>query len=150
MLPMPWVPFFAMVEGKEEFLKKASPMLIVGMLLLSPIILAWAAGQWVSLLLCWRPIFPKIIREAGEPGKPIPKLTTAEDYPPDICERIKKNKHRWRVLPGSKPASKKAESKKAENKKELTDKSEAAAEMKKKDIGNERSEFGVGFKIEEK
>ncbi|MCY1407266.1 hypothetical protein D9M71_225610 [compost metagenome] len=48
----------------------------------SPALLIHAAGHWISLLLCWEPRWPRIIREAGLPGKPVPPLSTAADWPP--------------------------------------------------------------------
>ncbi|MFK1566673.1 DUF6708 domain-containing protein, partial [Pseudomonas aeruginosa] len=50
--------------------------------LTSPALLLHSAGHWVSLLLCWEPRWPRIIREAGLPGKPVPPLSTAADWPP--------------------------------------------------------------------
>lgn len=50
--------------------------------LTSPALLLHSAGHWVSLLLCWEPRWPRIIREAGLPGKPVPPLSSAADWPP--------------------------------------------------------------------
>lgn len=50
--------------------------------LASPALALHAVGHWVSLLLCWEPRWPRIIREAGLPGKPVPALSTAADWPP--------------------------------------------------------------------
>ncbi|MDF0729246.1 hypothetical protein P0Y43_00710 [Pseudomonas entomophila] len=50
--------------------------------LASPALALHAVGHWISLLLCWEPRWPRIIREAGLPGKPIPPLSTAADWPP--------------------------------------------------------------------
>lgn len=55
---------------------------ILWVTLVSPVLLLHAAGHWISLLLCWEPRWPKIIREAGLPGKPVPALSTASDWPP--------------------------------------------------------------------
>ena len=56
-------------------------------------------GHWFSLLLCVRPRWPKIIREAGQPGKPIPKISTIDDYPPDIAALLKAHAYRWKITP---------------------------------------------------
>ncbi|WP_175652759.1 DUF6708 domain-containing protein [Pseudomonas sp. Marseille-P9899] len=50
--------------------------------LVSPALALHAVGHWISLLLCWEPRWPRIIREAGLPGKPVPALSTAADWPP--------------------------------------------------------------------
>ncbi|MGH8467397.1 MAG: DUF6708 domain-containing protein [Pseudomonas sp.] len=50
--------------------------------LASPGLAVHATGHWISLLLCWEPRWPRIIREAGLPGKPVPPLSTAADWPP--------------------------------------------------------------------
>lgn len=50
--------------------------------LASPALALHAVGHWVSLLLCWEPRWPRIIREAGLPGKPVPPFSTAADWPP--------------------------------------------------------------------
>jgi hypothetical protein len=63
----------------------------VAVLLLSPLIVLLAFCHWVSLLLCHQPRWPKVIEEAGQPGKPTPKLTVAEDFGPEIAERLRAN-----------------------------------------------------------
>ncbi|MDU9390232.1 DUF6708 domain-containing protein [Pseudomonas sp. zfem002] len=50
--------------------------------LASPALALHTMGHWISLLLCWEPRWPRIIREAGLPGKPVPPLSTAADWPP--------------------------------------------------------------------
>ncbi|MCU1731218.1 MULTISPECIES: DUF6708 domain-containing protein [unclassified Pseudomonas] len=50
--------------------------------LASPALALLAVGHWISLLLCWEPRWPRMIREAGLPGKPVPPLSTAADWPP--------------------------------------------------------------------
>jgi len=64
---------------------------VIAATLLSPLILLLALCHWISLLLCHQPRWPKIIEEAGQPGKPIPKLTVAEDFGPEIAERLRAN-----------------------------------------------------------
>jgi hypothetical protein len=71
----------------------------LGFLLVSPFILIVLALHWLSLLLCWTPRWPKIIREAGQPGKPTPKLTTIDDYPPEVAAQLKKNAFHWMPKP---------------------------------------------------
>lgn len=95
LLPLfPWP-----LEPVRATLRFMSPMwrrsgkavaLLTG-LLLSPLLVLHAFCHWISLLLCWRPRWPKEIREAGRPGKPVPKLTTLEDFGPELAERIRYN-----------------------------------------------------------
>lgn len=65
-------------------------------------------GHWLSLLLCWRPRWPKVIREAGTPGKPVPPVTTLSDYPQAIQERLLANADRWQLKPGRRPTKNRA------------------------------------------
>lgn len=60
-------------------------------LVLSPLLIFHAFCHWVSLLLCWRPYWPRQMREAGRPGKPVPKLTELADFGPELAERIRYN-----------------------------------------------------------
>jgi len=64
---------------------------IIAATLLSPLILLLALCHWISLFLCHQPRWPKIIEEAGQPGKPVPKLTVAEDFGPETAERLRAN-----------------------------------------------------------
>lgn len=50
-------------------------------LLVAPALAVHATGHWLSFLLCWEPRWPRIIREAGQPGKPVPPLSGAADWP---------------------------------------------------------------------
>lgn len=102
-LPLPWPAFAAQFEALGPYLRHSGPLTWLGMLLISPALVVIGLGHWVSLLLCWRPRWPKIIREAGLPGKPTPPLTTIDDYPPDIRAALLENAHRWVVRPGSPP-----------------------------------------------
>jgi len=45
--------------------------------------------HWLSLLLCWPTWWPRIIRRAGLPGAPVPKLTTADDYGPEMAAKLR-------------------------------------------------------------
>lgn len=87
------------VEAVRATLRFMSPMwrasgkpvaLLTG-LVLSPLLVLHALCHWISLLLCWKPRWPKEIREAGTPGKPIPKLTEIDDFGPELAERIRYN-----------------------------------------------------------
>jgi len=62
---------FIMMMGKDE---EIPPQVIVGGILISPAILLYAAFHWLSLLLCWEPVFPREIRKAcGESFLPVIK-----------------------------------------------------------------------------
>src|SRR5690606_30027373 len=87
------------VEAVRATLRFMSPMwrasgkpvaLLTG-LVLSPLLALHAFCHWISLLLCWKPRWPKEIREAGLPGRPIPKLTEIDDFGPELAERIRYN-----------------------------------------------------------
>ncbi|WP_422508245.1 hypothetical protein [Stenotrophomonas sp. GZD-301] len=58
-------------------------------LLLSPLLLLHSFCHWISLLLCWPTWWPRIIRRAGLPGAPLPALTVAEDYGPEIAQKLR-------------------------------------------------------------
>lgn len=58
-------------------------------LLLSPLLLLHSICHWLSLLLCWPTWWPRIIRRAGLPGAPVPKLTTADDYGPEMAAKLR-------------------------------------------------------------
>ncbi|WP_417223266.1 hypothetical protein [Achromobacter spanius] len=103
-LPLPWPAFAAQFETLGPYLRHSGPLTWLGMLLISPALVIIGVAHWLSLLLCWRPRWPKIIREAGLPGKPTPPLSTIDDYPPDVRAALLENAHRWVVQPGSPPA----------------------------------------------
>lgn len=94
-IPWPWYSLEPQFEGLWPILRHGDWKLWLGKLLMSPAFLILGAGHWVSQLLCWEPRWPKIIREAGQPGKPTPKLTTAEDYDPETCRRLYLNTDLW-------------------------------------------------------
>ncbi len=102
-LPLPWPAFAAQFEALGPYLRHSGPLTWLGMLLISPALVVIGLVHWVSLLLCWRPRWPRIIREAGLPGKPTPPLTTIDDYSPDVRAALLENAHRWVVRPGSPP-----------------------------------------------
>lgn len=90
--PTPIEPIRATLRFMSGFWRNGGKvaMLITGTLL-SPLIVLHALCHWISLLLCWAPRWPKEIQEAGQPGKPIPKLTTAEDFGPIIGANLRAN-----------------------------------------------------------
>ena len=75
---------------------------IVMYLLLIPVFLillpVYTAGYFISECLCWQPRWPKVIRQAGKKGKPIPKETTLSDYPLDVQKGILESRLEWCVL----------------------------------------------------
>ncbi|WP_353632792.1 DUF6708 domain-containing protein [Pseudomonas vranovensis] len=104
--PWPWQAFTPQFEGLTHYFRRASRTTKVGLLLICPAFLIIGLGHWLSLLLCWKPRWPKLIRQAGLPGKPIPPLTTLADRPPHIQERLRANAHLWTVRPGKRPEKK--------------------------------------------
>lgn len=91
-LPVPWQSFLPQFEGMRFFFRLRQPPLVwLGKVLMTPAFVVMGAAHWVSQLLCWWPRWPKVIREAGRAGKPIPALTVPEDYPPEVCERLYAN-----------------------------------------------------------
>lgn len=90
--PTPIEPIRATLRFMSGFWRNGGKItaLITGTLL-SPLIVLHALCHWISLLLCWAPRWPKEIQEAGQPGKPIPKLTTAEDFGPIIGANLRAN-----------------------------------------------------------
>lgn len=79
--PWPWQAFTPQFEGVTQYFRKSPWVIKCGLVLISPAFLIIGTGHWLSLMLCWKPRWPKIIREAGLPGKPIPAITTVDDYP---------------------------------------------------------------------
>ena len=82
-IPWPWqsleAPWTYMRPMWRSGLKRH---VLLWTILLAPVMLIHATIHWLSLLLCWEPRWPRIIREAGRPGKPVPPLSTAADWPP--------------------------------------------------------------------
>jgi hypothetical protein len=66
--------------------------MVIMEILLSPGSLPIKLGYWLSLLLCVRPRWPKIIEEAGQPGKLVPEISKIDDYPPEIAAKLKMKK----------------------------------------------------------
>ncbi|MGE8307042.1 MAG: DUF6708 domain-containing protein [Pseudomonas kermanshahensis] len=105
-LPSPIQAFSAQFEGLSRFFRKSSWLFKLALLMVWPAFVIVGTAHWFSLLLCWRPRWPKVIREAGLPGKPVPPPTTLSDYPPDIQERLLANADRWQLKPGKRPEKK--------------------------------------------
>ena len=105
-LPSPIQAFSAQFEGLGRFFRKSSWLFKVALLFVWPAFVIIGTGHWLSLLLCWRPRWPKVIREAGMPGKPVPPVTTLSDYPPAIQARLLANADRWQLKPGKRPEKK--------------------------------------------
>lgn len=67
--PWPWTGIKAAASLVWPLWKMASLRWMVPLLLLiSPAILLFAAGHWLSLLTCWEPVWPRAIREACDEG----------------------------------------------------------------------------------
>jgi len=105
-LPSPIQAFSAQFEGLGRFFRNSSWLFKLVMLMVWPAFVIIGSAHWISLLLCWRPRWPKVIREAGLPGKPVPSPTTVSDYPPEIQERLLANADRWQLKPGKRPEKK--------------------------------------------
>ncbi|MGX1022030.1 hypothetical protein AB7M33_004706 [Pseudomonas sp. Y3 TE3536] len=105
-LPSPIQAFSAQFEGLGRFFRTSSWLFKLALLMVWPAFVIVGTAHWFSLLLCWRPRWPKVIREAGLPGKPVPSPTTLSDYPPDIQERLLANADRWQLKPGKRPEKK--------------------------------------------
>ncbi|MGV8865049.1 MAG: DUF6708 domain-containing protein [Pseudomonas sp.] len=92
MAPTPIEPIRATWRFMSPFWRgNGKIFVLITSLLLSPLMLLHALCHWISLLLCWTPRWPKEIAEAGQPGKPIPKLTTADDFGPEIAACLRYN-----------------------------------------------------------
>ncbi|MGE7096935.1 DUF6708 domain-containing protein [Pseudomonas fulva] len=105
--PWPWQAFTPQFEGLTHYFRRSSRITKLGLVLISPAFLIIGTGHWLSLMLCWKPRWPRIIREAGLPGKPVPPLTTLDDYPPAIQARLRENAYLWATRPGKRPQRKK-------------------------------------------
>ncbi|WP_419198523.1 DUF6708 domain-containing protein [Serratia liquefaciens] len=90
-VPWPWLS----LQAPRSFFKPLwrdgfKPRVLLWTALLSPVMVLHASLHWISLLLGWEPRWPRIIREAGLPGKPMPPLSTAADWPsPPVIEPTK-------------------------------------------------------------
>ena len=90
-VPWPWLS----LQAPWSFFKPLwrdgfKPRVLLWTALLSPVMVLHASLHWISLLLGWEPHWPRIIREAGLPGKPMPPISTAADWPsPPVIEPTK-------------------------------------------------------------
>lgn len=105
-LPSPLQAFSPQFEGMHRYFRNSTWRLKLALPFIWPAFAIIGTGHWLSLLLCWKPRWPKIIREAGQPGKPVPAFTTLRDYPPEVQERLLANADRWEVKPGQRPEKK--------------------------------------------
>jgi hypothetical protein len=81
--PWPWLSVMASLSFFKPLWRAGFRWQIACSVALAfPALALHALGHWISLLLCWEPRWPRIIREAGLPGKPIPPLSTAGDWSP--------------------------------------------------------------------
>ncbi|MWP49877.1 MULTISPECIES: hypothetical protein [unclassified Gilliamella] len=89
-LPMPFHGFKGHIKPMIHAAKNAPTAWVY--LLLIPVFLIllpfYTIGYFISECLCWQPRWPKVIRQAGKVGKPIPKETTLADYPPNIQQAL--------------------------------------------------------------
>ena len=82
-VPWPWLSVMAPLSFFRPLWRAGMRWQVACIVALtSPALALHAVGHWISLLLCWEPRWPRIIREAGLPGKPVPPLSTAADWPP--------------------------------------------------------------------
>ena len=82
-VPWPWLSVMASLSFFRPLWRAGLRWQVACIVALaSPALALHSLGHWISLLLCWEPRWPRIIREAGLPGKPVPRLSTAADWPP--------------------------------------------------------------------
>ena len=98
-LPMPFHGFSGHVSPMIHAVKNAPTfwmyiLLIPVFLILLPF---YTVGYFISECLCWQPRWPKVIRQAGKTGKPVPKETTLSDYPPKVQQAILDSRLEWGV-----------------------------------------------------
>ncbi|AWH87261.1 DUF6708 domain-containing protein [Limnobaculum parvum] len=95
-LPLPWHGLVAHLETVSSLYRMTpgviKPFLIMFLL---PVMAFLGVAYWASELLCWQPRWPKVIRQAGLPGMPVPPLTQLSDYPPDIQQKLLDNASYW-------------------------------------------------------
>ena len=98
-LPMPFHGFSGHVSPMIHAAKNAPTfwmyiLLIPVFLILLPF---YTVGYFISECLCWQPRWPKVIRQAGKTGKPVPKETTLSDYPETVQQAILDSRLEWGV-----------------------------------------------------
>jgi hypothetical protein len=62
--PWPWRSLFSTLGGVWPLFMPSLRFLLLPMLLVLPAALFYAFFNWLSLLLCWEPVFPRAIRKA--------------------------------------------------------------------------------------
>ncbi|MBN3842130.1 MULTISPECIES: DUF6708 domain-containing protein [Burkholderia] len=94
-VPWPWLSLQAPWSFFKPFWRGGLTRgVLLWTVLLLPVMLLHATLHWISLLLGWEPRWPRIIREAGLPGKPVPPLSTAADWPPPPVAKPKPRRPR--------------------------------------------------------
>ena len=98
-LPMPFHGIDGHIKPMLHMLKTHKSlfwvlMLIPVFLILLPV---YTLGYFISECLCWQPRWPKVIRQAGLAGKPIPPTTQLSDYPPNVQQAILDSRLEWGV-----------------------------------------------------
>ena len=63
-MPWPWRSVKATFGGMGGIFHGRFGLLQLGAILMIPAGLFWAVAHWLSLLLCWEPVFPRAIRKA--------------------------------------------------------------------------------------
>ncbi|MDR0277949.1 MAG: hypothetical protein LBJ37_08695 [Paucimonas sp.] len=101
-VPWPWLSVMASLSFFKPLWRAGLHWQVACIVALaSPALALHSLGHWISLLLCWEPRWPRIIREAGLPGKPVPPLSTAADWPPlpKVEPKEKKSRRARKLLP---------------------------------------------------
>lgn len=103
----PWDSVRASLIAFRGIWRRQSPQAsVLVLVMISPLVLLHSTCHWVSMLLCWRPRWPREIARAGQPGQPVPKLTVAEDFGVEIGANLRHNalqdrKQQGHPLPGA-------------------------------------------------
>ncbi|WP_053007568.1 DUF6708 domain-containing protein [Pragia fontium] len=92
LLPLPWHGVSVQLEAMHAFFLPLSGYSLITLPIGFLAITLMSSLYFLSELLCWQPRWPKVIREAGEAGKPIPKLTSLDDFPADIQQKMLLNR----------------------------------------------------------
>jgi len=98
-LPIPFHGFGGHIKPMLNMVKNAKSVVVTIMMLPVFLILLpiYTVGYFISECLCWQPRWPKVIRQAGKAGKPLPKETTLSDYPPAVQQAILDSRLEWGV-----------------------------------------------------
>ncbi|WP_144413113.1 DUF6708 domain-containing protein [Pragia fontium] len=92
LLPLPWHGVSVQLEAMRSFFLPLSGYSLITLPIGFLAITLMSSLYFLSELLCWQPRWPKVIREAGDAGKPIPKLTSLDDFPADIQQKMLLNR----------------------------------------------------------